>query len=1070
MEENDNYAKFKNIRILVGLNVDDLIYELSQKDLDCVYQEDKFRNLFKKNQKKALEKENYDKEVDDSIICLQNVLEAKQIQIRIVRDKNCHAKFYLFTSMPKPSHTNNMQYCEGSLIVGSSNLTHNGLEKNYEVNLLTKESADINYALEEFNKLWEDSIEITKNDINECVKQSYLEILSPKDVYYKLLLTHFGESSLKTDGTLRTLFKDYIAYDYQIHAVQEGIEKLKTYNGFFLSDVVGLGKTLIASVIAKRCYVDNFITGTTLIIAPPALKSSWQKHFIDIDIANRLFSTHDSLHKITQEQREQIELIIIDESHNFRSSTSNRYKELENICKIPFNGAHKKIILLSATPQNNSPKDLANQVYLFCNRKNSGIAGLQDLEAFFTKIDKEFKKITSELKALTQQDSKESQKERDKQNKELESISNTLRDKLLSYIMIRRTRSDIEKLYKEDMQKQNLKFPTIENPKDLAYDLDTDSNKLASESIAFLSSEDNSIGKFVYARYLIFPNLTLEGQEEFLQQYGEDESRKEFHANSAERLSVMIQIILFKRFDSSIAAFKSTLQKQIQSYNALIAMFERDNIFLPKGDKSHNLRENLYEAALSDNDEDLEKFLENKESEVISLKSHHFKEGFLENLRSDKESLQHLLRSWEQIKSDPKIAELKRFLESKPNHKIVLFTEAATTARYLAKELIAYTILQIDANNREENEQKIKENFDANYPQEKQKDEFSIIITTDTLAEGINLHRANIIINYDTPYNSTRLMQRIGRINRIGTSFEKIHIYNFKPTRLADKIININAIASNKLQSFHYTLGEDSAIYDEKEIVESKNLYNIMQEKDKEVSKETSYIQDLRDFYKNHKADFLRIKSLPLKSRTIIESQCSKNKSFAYIQQAYANKERASGFYPYKITTSENLLQEPEVQECSFYDMADFLRENLNKRPLPLQDMSLHYTHIKAALESHKERIKPKVSLNNTISRNQKEEHHALSKIAYATELDSALRERLTFELKNNGNTKLAKKINALEAKNSVDLSEKLAHLAQELPPQRIQEMPTQCESLEFTQEPQIQISITTIPYTKEHK
>ncbi|WP_304418188.1 phospholipase D-like domain-containing protein, partial [Helicobacter japonicus] len=649
-----------------------------------------------------------------------------------MRDKNCHAKFYLFTSMPKTNHAHNMQFCEGSLIVGSSNLTHNGLEKNYEVNLLTKESADINYALKEFNKLWEDSIEITKNDIDECVKQSYLEILSPKDIYYKLLLTHFGKDFLVKDNEIPALFKDYIAYDYQIHAVQEGLQKLKKYNGFFLADVVGLGKTLIASVIAKKCRIDN-LKGKILIVAPPSVKKSWKKHFDDINIANYEIYTHDSLHKIPKETREDIELIIIDESHNFRSSTSNRYKELENICKIPFNGAHKKIILLSATPQNNSPKDLANQVYLFCNRRNSLIEGLNNLEKFFSDLQAKFENSMKELKIINQNTNLSIQEKESAQNKEkkkLENIANTLRDKLLSHIMIRRTRGDIELLYKDDMKKQNLTFPKIEPPKDLLYDLDSNSHNLAKETIAFLSKKYNNIGTFSYVRYLIFPNLTQDGQEEFLSQYGEDEKSKGFYNDTAERLSVLIQKILFKRFDSSIDAFKATLSNQITSHDALIAMFSKGTITLPKG---YNSREKLYEAILSNDNEDFLNFLESKGDKLIHLQPHHFKSDFYQKLQNDRDALEKLLNAWESIQGDSKLDKLKDSLDKylPQSQKIVIFTEAATTAKYLAKELVAYTILQIDASNREENEQKIKENFDANYPQEKQKDEFNIIITTD---------------------------------------------------------------------------------------------------------------------------------------------------------------------------------------------------------------------------------------------------------------------------------------------------------------------------------------------------
>lgn len=957
--------------------------------------------------------------------------------------------------MPKTNYAHNMQFCEGSLIVGSSNLTHNGLEKNYEVNLLTKESADINYALEEFDRLWEKSVEITKDDIDECVKQSYLKILSPKDIYYKLLLTHFGKDCLYKDSSIEAIFKNYKAYDYQIHAVQEGIAKLKRYNGFFLSDVVGLGKTLIATIIAQKCRMDRIITGKILVIAPPSVKTSWKKHFDDIGITNYDTSTHDSLRKIPEETREDIELIIIDESHNFRSSTSKRYKELESICKFPFNGAQKKIILLSATPQNNSPKDLANQVYLFRNRRNSGIEGLSNLENFFANLEKEFKEIIQELKKINQNTNQSAQEKESTQDlkKKLENIANTLRDKLLSHIMIRRTRGDIELLYKDDMKKQNLTFPKIEPPKDLLYDLDSNSHNLAKETIAFLSKQNNNIGTFSYVRYLIFPYLTQDGQNHFLQQYEENEDKKSFYNDTAERLSGLIQKILFKRFDSSIAAFKATLKNQIKSHNALIAMFEKDNIAIPK---RYDSREDLYEAALSDNDEDLVNFLDKKEDKFISLKKHHFKSDFYPKLKDDKDALQKLFDKWKEIQEDPKLDRLKNFLDTEKSHKIVLFTEAMISAKYLAKELKDYRILQIDAKNREENEQKIKENFDANYPK-KQEDDFNIIIATDALAEGINLHCADIIINYDTPYNATRLMQRIGRINRIGTSFEKIYIYNFKPTHLADEIIQINAIASSKLQSFHYTLGEDSAIYDDEEIVGSRELYSKINDENKEISKDTKYIKALQDFYRNHKDEFDKIEHLPLKSRSIIESD--KSQSFAYIRHI-SNKIHHAHFYPYHITPSQDIFQNPNPQECDFYEMADFLEKHLESKPSKKADISVHYEHIQSAINTYKESLKSQNMNNLTKKELSSKENNAIHKINSCQELDTQSK-KLFKELIQNGHP-LAKEIIAIKAKDSVDFKIQILALKQKYALD-LQAQPHTEQTDSTYQEPQIQISITAI-------
>lgn len=1057
LKENKGYERL-NVRILVGLNVDSSLYELQQKNLDSKYQEEIFRDLFVREQKRFLKQEPYTEEVDNSVDELLSALKENRLEMRMVRDKNVHAKFYVFASDPKINHTQNYPRYTGSLIVGSSNLTQNGLEKNYEFNLMSNESDDIVFALEEFEKLWKDSIPIESDDI-ECFKDgSYLKILPPKDIYNKLLLCHFGESFLKTDDSIRGLFKDYTPYDYQIHAVQRGIAMLKAYNGFFLSDVVGLGKTLVASVVAKKCRDEGFITGKILILTPPSLQSSWKKHFDDINIANYDPRTHDSIHKV--KDHEQIELVIIDESHNFRSGKGKRYGELEHLCRTPYSRhIQKKVILLSATPQNNAPNDIKNQIFLFLSKRHHGIEGIPDLEKFCNDRQKTFKSIKKKLESLQLRkndalDNKDIEQQIKEQTEKLKENSDELRDKLLSHIMIRRTRKDIEKLYEDDMEKQNLRFPKPQDPQDLKYDLDDSSLQLAQNTIAFLNQNENPIGDFRYKRYLIFPNLTDEGKKVFIEAYkkndeNQEERKEAFYNDTAERLRVLIQKILFKRFDSSIEAFKSTIIKQINSYDAFVKMFEADCIAIPK---NYDSREKLYEAALSDDDEKLKKFLdEQNDNFFIQLERHHFKSDFLGYLKKDKQALEGLLNLWKEVDSDPKLHRLKIFLEKHSRHKIVLFTEAKTTAQYLAQNLENERILQIDSHNREDNEQVIKENFDANY--KNQKDDYRIIIATDTLSEGINLHRADIIINYDTPYNATRLMQRIGRINRIGTSFEKIYIYNFKPTNLADEIISINAIAQSKLQSFHYTLGEDSAIYDDEEVVESKNLHQFIESKEK-ISKDTPYEKDLKELYKD-KSEFERVKSLPLKSRTIIYS--SKIESFAYIKQ---NKNDRESFAPYHILPGQTLFNKQRAESCNFYTMADFLKEHLKCEPLKNCNKSLHYAHIKSALEQYEYDHTQKNDINPN-HQLKTDERNAIDKVKYCKELGDLIKQRLIRAVEE-GNKSLCKKIKDLS---STSLAESLAALAQELP---VQDIKNQSSHNENFQPPQIQISITAL--IKEHK
>lgn len=1028
--DSGGYERFGSIRLLVGLNVDELVFELEQANADISRLNDankaKFTQAFSKAQQKSIQKESYDKQVQDSIQALQNALESNQLQIRIVREKNAHAKFYLFYSQAQ-SHTDSSKALfQGSLIVGSSNLSHNGLEKNYEFNLLSKNSDDLGFSHFEFERLWESAIPLDSSDIERAKKGTYLEkILSPKEMYHKLLLCHFGEVFLHTDSSIQALIAkaNYTPYDYQIHAVQEGIDKLERYNGFFLSDVVGLGKTLIACVIAKKLQIDSKITGKILICAPNAVQKSWKKHKNDFEILAEI-TTHDSLHKL--EDKESFELIIIDESHNFRNQDSSRYKELQALCKIPYTSpsaqtlpTRKRVILLSATPQNNSPKDLEQQIYLFRDKRDNTILETRSLESFFKKVNERYDKLDKERKELNKEKNKELEKAQqpiitDKEariQKDLQELSNILRDKLLSKIMIRRTRADIESSYTTDKTKQGLHFPKITDPKPLEYDLDSISHNLATQTLLFLAGELNDIAQpqagekngYTYARYLIYPNLTEQGKQKFRAAYDKGKDDR-FYKDQSTQLAIFMQKILFKRFDSSIKAFKDTLDKQIHSYTQMLSQFQTDTIYLPK---HYDNRERLYRLLEEDNNKALEELLE--QDKLLALSPSDFQKDYEEKLQIDRANLKALLDKWEQITQDPKLDTLKNFLDSKePDQKIVIFTEAKSSSEYLAQNLSAYQgqILHIHSANRNELESSIRANFDANYPENKQQNDKRIIITTDVLAESVNLHRANIIINYDTPYNSTRLMQRIGRINRIGTPHSTIHIYNFKPTHFNDHIININAIASQKIQSFHYTLGEDSAIYDESEEFDSKKLFEIVRAKEKETSKDTKYQNDLRDLYFNDKAEFARIKALPSKSRCFIQLDSS-TQSYAYL------KRDAKSFAPYHIANTKDLLKEPTPTPCLFYEIADFLKAHIKLQPYKPSDgeIALHHAHTQAALDDY---TKPS-STNSPSSPKaalSPQEQKAITKLRHINELDSTLKDKLITAVQNGSHHSLAKDIN----------------------------------------------------------
>ena len=158
----------------------------------------------------------------------------------------------------------------------------------------------------------------------------------------------------------------------------------------------------------------------------------------------------------------------------------------------------------------------------------------------------------------------------------------------------------------------------------------------------------------------------------------------------------------------------------------------------------------------------------------------------------------------------------------------------------------------------------IKENFDANYDGE-HKNDYNIIITSDVLAEGVNLHRSNVIVNYDSPWNATRLMQRIGRVNRIGSVAENIYNYMFYPSQQGDKEIQLYKNALVKIQGFHSAFGEDAQIYSIEEIVKEFNLFdpNITDYIDKKLA----LLRELRELYNTNRKLYNKIKNLPMKSR-----------------------------------------------------------------------------------------------------------------------------------------------------------------------------------------------------------
>ena len=796
----DSLESVKKIRILVGLNVDKLTVQILN---GVTYS----GTLFSPTVKVA--KENFSSSVkdefDDSDVSYEveygvrkflEWLASSKLEIRLYTDAPLHAKVYI-ARKSENEVTENVD----SVITGSSDFSKAGLINNLEFNVELKDYADVKFAYDKFEELWKYGEPVSQEYIEIIQNQTWLKNdITPYEIYLKTIYEFFKEEiNADKEYSIENLFpENFIRLQYQIDAVIQAKKILEGYGGVFISDVVGLGKTYICALLAK--LLDK---GRKLVICPPVLVRQWQDVLVRFNIAAKVESL-GKLDKIIENGVEQFQYIFVDESHRFRRETTESFSKLHKICY------GKKVVLISATPINNYSTDIESQISLFQSKHNSTIAGVRDLEKFFGKLEKRAKIFEKGSTEYLNQLSKNSRE---------------IRDKILRYIMIRRTRNEISKYYSDDLQKNNVTFPKLGTPEPVTYDFDDDIDKTFSETVEIIK-------KFKYARYMPLKYLPP--------------SKKYAKMQTAQRnLGGFMKSILVKRLESSFFAFKNTLRRFEKSYQKFIEMFSNGNVYISK-------QVDVYELLNNGDEDELFKLVE--EDKALHFKSSDFSEQFIIDLQRDLSNLKHLREIWESVTIDPKLDRLKKELQSNEKlqgNKKILFTESKETAEYLYRELqkiFGDRIIVFSGDSSEGLKRKIEKSFDPTIRNPENK--FDLLITTDVLSEGVNLHRANSLINYDLPWNPTRIMQRVGRINRVGTKHAEIFVFNFFPTSATKKHLSLEDRILEKLQMFHETLGEDFKYLSESEDVSPKNLFDTLNANlsgdDEEINPELEYLKIIR--------------------------------------------------------------------------------------------------------------------------------------------------------------------------------------------------------------------------------
>ncbi len=768
----------EKIRILIGIgtgkDIVDLIgHSKENEEMEWQFSHTEVKECFEREVTAEMEDSEDNLRVEEGIERFISWLKSGKLEIRAYPSRNIHAKLYIMTFKEGDRDF-------GRVITGSSNFTQSGLSDNLELNVELKNRSDYEFAAAKFESLWINSVDVGEKYINSVETHTWLNPnITPYQLYLKFLYEYFkDELSLTDEVFVNYLPQGFKKYDYQQQAVLNAKKIVEEYGGVFISDVVGLGKTYIATMLAGQ------LDGRTLVIAPPALldrsnPGSWPNVFSDFHIPAD-FESVGKLELLLKRGVEKYANVIIDEAHRFRTEATIGFDQLAQICR------GKRVVLISATPYNNSPMDILSQIKLFQNPRMSTIPNLPNLEGFFKERENWLKKINKqqnydEYLRMTKENARE------------------IRDRVLKYLMVRRTRTEIEKYFPADVEKQKLKFPEIQNPTPLYYELNNEEDAVFNESIRLITQQSK------YVRYT--PLL-----------YYKDEI-SQIERLSQKNLASLMKVLLVKRLESSFHAFRCTIDRFIHSYEMFIKTFDEGSVYVSK-----KYAQKIFDLLEEGDDEAVQLLIDENKAEKYD--SSDFNDQFRDDLQNDLDILKKIQQLWQNVKRDPKLEKLQHELLNNAilkDKKIILFTESKETAEYLTSN-IKDKVICYHGNSGENIRDIIIENFDARA--KNPKNDYRILIATEVLSEGVNLHRSNVVINYDIPWNPTRMMQRVGRINRVDTPFDTIYTFNFFPTVQSEDQIKLRKTAEAKINAFLTLLGGDAALLTEGEPVTSHELFN----------------------------------------------------------------------------------------------------------------------------------------------------------------------------------------------------------------------------------------------------
>lgn len=871
----------EKIRILIGIVTSKDAYEMIERANKSTEQAINFSHAEAKQeienlvQKEMAESED-NRNIEEGVHYFIEWIGTKKLEIRAYPSQNIHAKVYIMTFKEGDRDV-------GRVITGSSNFTKAGLVDNLEFNVELKNRSDYDFAKMKFEELWSNAVDVSEKYVQTIQDKTWFtQNITPYQLYLKFLYEYFKDELGQTDEVfIKYLPQEFKKLEYQKQAVLNAKKILLEYGGVFISDVVGLGKTYISAMLAGQ------LNGRALIIAPPVLleksnPGSWPNVFSDFRVPAD-FESIGKLDDLLDRGTDKYTNIIIDEAHRFRTETTITYEKLAEICR------GKRVILVTATPYNNTPKDILSLLKLFQKAKKSTIPNLPNLESFFSNLERKLQYL-------------DRKKDYYKYINTVKANAREIRDKVLKYLMVRRTRTEIEKYFSNDIKEQGLKFPEVKKPEPLFYELNDEEDDIFNKTIDLIANQ------FRYARYM--PLLYYEGKIDQLEE------------QSQRNMGRFMKILLVKRLESSFFAFRNSVDRFLHSYEMFIKEMENGHVYV-----SAKHTNKIFELLENDDDEAIQRLID--EGKVEKYESKYFRKELKIDLLRDLDVLMEVKRLWRHVNRDPKLLkftnELSKSIILQKTH-IIIFTESKETANYLFKSInkeYPGSVLLFTGDSGESVRDKVLDNFDARarHP----KDNYRILVSTEVLSEGVNLHRSNVVINYDIPWNPTRMMQRVGRINRVDTPYDIIHTFNFFPTKQSNDQIKLKEAAEGKINAFLTLLGGDAELLTEGEPIGSHELFDRLISKktleggDEEEESELKYLQVIRDVREKDPNLFEKIKHLPKKARTAKQANSIMGTLITYFRRGKLQK--------FFMATAEK-----DPQELDFMKAAELLESDPDEK------------------------------------------------------------------------------------------------------------------------------------------